>query len=334
MQFPKAHGRIPARWCRMKLSIVSTMYRSAPFIEDFCSRISEAARQVTDDFEIVLVNDGSPDESLQLAVKLQHSNPHIRIVDLSRNFGHHPAIVAGLEHARGDRIFLIDCDLEEQPEWLPLFAERMDESQSDVVFGTQSTRIASFWSNASGEMFWWLMRRMSTVNMPRNPMTCRLMTRRYVDALLEVGDRVLYLASVFAWTGFSQESLPLTKKPRPNSGQGSSYNFSRKAVQVVDSLSSFSAAPLTLIFFVGLSIWVGSVVIGTYVVVKKLLYPEIILSGFTSVILSVWFLGGLIILILGIIGLYVSKMFQETKRRPLYIVRQHYPEITHEQRTG
>lgn len=314
----------------MKLSIVSTMYRSAPFIEDFCSRVSGAASKVTDDFEIVLVNDGSPDESLQLAVKLQRDNPRIRVVDLSRNFGHHPAIVAGLEHARGERVFLIDCDLEEQPEWLPQFVQRMESSRADVVFGTQSARIASFWSNVFGELFWWMMRRMSTVEVPRNPMTCRLMSRRYVDALLEVGDRVLYLASVFVWTGFSQESLPLTKRPRPTNEHGSSYSLSRKVVQVVDSLSSFSAAPLMLIFFIGLLIWIGSVVIGAYVVVEKLLHPDVVLSGFTSVILSVWFLGGLIILILGILGLYVSKMFQEVKRRPLYIVRRLYPETAHE----
>jgi putative glycosyltransferase len=309
----------------MKLSIVSTMYRSAPFIKAFCDRISLAAGKLAEDFEIVLVNDGSPDESLQLALELQRGNARIRVVDLSRNFGHHAAIVAGLEHARGDTVFLMDCDLEEQPEWLPMFVERMESSGADVVFGTQKTRVASFWSNLSGELFWWLTRRISSVDVPRNPMTCRLMSRRYVDALLEVGDRVLYLASVFAWTGFTQDSLPLVKIPRPATAGRSSYSLSRKVVQVVDSLSSFSAAPLMLIFFAGLAIWLGSIVIGTYVVVGKLMRPDIILSGFTSVMLSMWFLGGSIILILGVLGLYISKMFQEVKRRPLYIVRKFHP---------
>jgi putative glycosyltransferase len=308
----------------MKLSIVSTMYRSAPFIETFCARMVRAAELETDAFEILLVNDGSPDESLQIALALRRNDPRIKVVDLSRNFGHHAAIVAGLEQARGERVFLMDCDLEEQPEWLPQFRERLEASGADVVFGVQSERIASFWSNLFGGMFWSLMRRISSVDLPHNPMTCRLMTRRYVDALLEVGDRVLYLASVFAWTGFRQESLALKKQPRPVPEHGTSYNLSRKITQVVDSVASFSAAPLTLIFFAGFVIWAGSIVIGAFVAIQKILHPDTILSGFTSVILSVWFLGGLIILILGILGLYVAKIFQEVKRRPLYIVRRLY----------
>ena len=304
----------------MNLSIVSTMYRSAPFLEAFCERVVRAAEAQGAAFEVVLVNDGSPDDSLDVALALQARDARIKVVDLTRNFGHHAAIVAGIEHARGDRVFLIDCDLEEQPEWLPQFVERMDATGADVVFGVQRRRIASPLSNFLGEAFWLLMRRMSNVALPRNPMTCRLMSRRYVDALLQVGDRVLYLASVFAWTGFRQESLPLTKQPRPQAA-GTTYSISRKLVQVVDSLASFSAAPLTAIFFAGLVIWLGSIAIGGYVVVGKLLYPERVLSGFTSVMLSIWFLGGLVILILGILGLYISKIFQEVKRRPLYLVR-------------
>lgn len=305
----------------MKLSIVSTLYRSAPFLEDFYRRISAAALQVAGhDYEIVLVNDGSPDNSLQMALELQVNDSHLQIVDLSRNFGHHAAIVAGLENTRGEHVFLLDCDLEEQPEWLELFVDKLQETNADVVFGVQLERVSSPASNMLGEAFWSSLNIMSNVRIPHNPMTCRLMTRRYVDSLLSIGDRVLYLAGVFAWAGFTQVPLPLTKTPRPKAHK-STYSLSRKLLQVADSFSSFSVAPLSLIFSTGLIIWLGSLLYGFYLLIQKLISPDIVLSGFTSVMLSLWFLGGTIILFLGILGLYVAKIFHEVKRRPLYIVR-------------
>lgn len=305
----------------MRLSIVTTLYRSAPFLDQFYRRVSATAKQEFGDaYEIVFVNDGSPDNSLQLALRLQADDTHIKIVDLSRNFGHHAAIVAGLANCSGELIFLIDCDLEEQPEWLALFVAKIKECGVDVVYGIQQERVSSRISNMFGEMFWAALNVMSSVRIPQSPMTCRLMTRRYVDSLLNVGDRVLYLAGVFAWTGFSQVSIPLKKVPRPRA-YSSSYNLSRKLIQVADSFSSFSVAPLSLIFLAGLLTWLGSVLFGLILLIEKLLHPEMVLSGFTSIMLSIWFLGGATILVLGILGLYVAKIFQEVKRRPLYIVR-------------
>lgn len=308
----------------MRLSIVTTLYRSAPFLDQFYRRVSATAKQEFGDaYEIVFVNDGSPDNSLQLALRLQADDTHIKIVDLSRNFGHHAAIVAGLANCSGELIFLIDSDLEEQPEWLALFVEKIEECGVDVVYGIQQERVSSRISNMFGEMFWSALNVMSSVRIPHSPMTCRIMTRRYVDSLLDVGDRVLYLAGVFAWTGFSQVSIPLKKIPRPRA-HASSYSLSRKLIQVADSFSSFSVAPLSLIFLTGLLTWLGSVLFGLLLLIEKLLHPEMVLSGFTSIMLSIWFLGGGTILVLGILGLYVAKIFQEVKRRPLYIVRDIY----------
>lgn len=308
----------------MKLSIVATLYSSSPFLEEFCRRTAAAAEQhVGIDYEIVLVNDGSPDDCLQLAQTLQVHNPKIQIIDLSRNFGHHAAITAGLQNSRGELVFLMDSDLEEQPEWLSMFIMKMNETAADVVFGIQAKRTSSRTSNFLGELFWSSLNFMSVIKIPHNPMTCRLMTRRYLEALLSVQDQVLFLAGTFAWTGFTQVSIPLRKLPRPRT-QTSTYNLSRKLMLVVDSFSSFSIAPLTILFFTGLVVWLGSITFATYVFFQKILFPETILSGFTSIMISVWFLGGTIILSLGILGLYLGKIFQEAKRRPLYIVRNVY----------
>jgi len=308
----------------MKLSVVSTMYRSSPFLQEFCQRVEESAKQlVGEDYELVLVNDGSPDDSLDVALRLQQRNRRIQVVDLSRNFGHHAAIVAGLEHSAGDLVLLMDCDLEEQPEWLGEFATQMAESGADVVFGVQQERTASPVSNLLGDLFWSSLNFMSTVRIPHSPMTCRLMARRYVNALLSVQDRVLYLAGTFAWTGFKQQAIPLKKTPRPTN-HPSSYKLSRKLMQVADSFSSFSVAPLTFVFLLGLSIWLGSIAFALYIFLEKLLFPDRVLSGFTSMMMSIWFLGGTIILVLGVLGLYLAKVFQESKRRPLYVVKELY----------
>ena len=305
----------------MNLSIVSTLYKSAPYLTEFYERSSTVAKQlVGDDYEIIFVNDGSPDNSLELTLELRAADRHVQIVDLSRNFGHHAAIVAGLAHSEGSRVLLMDCDLEEQPEWLSLFMEKMGKSGADVVFGIQEERVASPFSNFLGNLFWSALNVMSTVRIPHSPMTCRLMTRRYVDSLLGVGDRVLYLAGTFAWTGYLQETVPLRKVARPKSHR-STYGVARKLMQVVDSFSSFSVAPLIMIFVAGLMIWLGTIFMAAVLLIRKCFQPEMVLSGFTSIMLSVWFLGGTTILGIGVVGLYVSKIFQETKRRPLYVVR-------------
>lgn len=311
----------------MKVSVVTTLYRSAPFLEEFYRRIVAAVTQAYgDEYEIVMVNDGSPDSSLQLALELQARDHRVQVVDLSRNFGHHAAIVAGLAHTRGDFVLLMDCDLEEQPEWLPLLQEKMREAGADVVFGVQQERVSTPMANTFGHAFWSALNIMSSIRIPHNPMTCRLMTRRYVDALMSVEDRVLYLAGTFAWAGYAQVGIPLTKVARPKRYK-STYNISRKLLQVVDSFASFSVAPLSIIFFTGLILWMGSVLYALVLLVQKIFRPEMVLSGFTSVMLSIWFLGGTLMLFLGVLGLYVAKIFQEVKRRPLYIVRDIYRRV-------
>jgi len=315
----------------MKLSIVTTLYKSAGTIKEFYQRATAAAEPLGYELELIMVNDGSPDDSLSITRSLQREHSKIAIIDLSRNFGHHAAIMAGLAKARGDLIFLIDCDLEEQPEWLIQFHDTMERLDADVVFGVQSRRIGSAPDNLLGSAFWMAINFMSNVTIPKSPMTCRLMNRRYVDALLTVEDHVLYLAGVFAWAGFTQKALKLVKASNP-AKQKSSYNYSRKLLQVVDSFSSFSIAPLVLVFFGGVILWLCSVLYGTYLVVAKLLSPSMIMSGFASVIVSIWFLSGLILISLGIIGLYLAKIFQEVKRRPLFIIKDIYESSDSERR--
>jgi putative glycosyltransferase len=166
-----------------ELSIVSTLYRSEPYLATFYRRMAAAAEGLGASWELVLVDDGSPDLVADVARELVASDPRVVLVELSRNFGHHPAAVAGLRHARGARIFILDVDLEEQPEWLGDFVADMERTGADVVYGVNTSRGGGFFRKSTGSLFWKLFNSLSDVAVPENPCTVRLMERRYVDAL-------------------------------------------------------------------------------------------------------------------------------------------------------
>ncbi|MBF0510071.1 MAG: glycosyltransferase family 2 protein [Deltaproteobacteria bacterium] len=304
----------------MKLSVVATLYQSAPYIVEFCSRAGTAAQQlVGDDYEIVLVNDGSPDNSLELAIQLTETDPHMTVVDLSRNFGHHKAMMTGLAYAHGERVFLIDSDLEEEPEWLLSFTEEMEREQCDVVYGVQMQRKGGAFERWSGQLFYSLFRVLNGITIPKNIVTARLMTRRYVKALLRHDEREIFLAGLWHITGFDQRPQTITK----HCTSQTTYTFRRKMSVLVNSVTSFSNAPLVGIFYTGLIILLLSGSYMVYLIVNWLFLAKPI-SGWTSIMTSIWLLGGLVIVFTGVVGLYLSKIFSEVKRRPYTIVRQIY----------
>ncbi len=300
----------------MKLSVVSTLYRSSRYLEEFSSRVNRAARAVCDDYEIVLVNDGSPDDSLAKAAQMVENDSHVVVVDLSRNFGHHKAIMTGLRHCQGDLIFLLDCDLEEEPEWLIDFFAQMQSTAADVIYGVQKHRKGNFWEKLSGHAFWWLIRHLSGIAIPANQVTARLMTRRYVEALLLHEEREIFIAGLWHITGFDQHPRPIQKKYQKQT----TYTLRRKLGLTINSITSFSNAPLKAIFYIGL---ITSAIGGFLMVylVGNWLFSDTALTGWTSVMASIWLLGGMIISFIGVIGIYLSKVFVETKQRPYAIVR-------------
>jgi putative glycosyltransferase len=303
----------------MELSIVSTLYRSAPYLEEFYRRGCAAAESLTSDFEIVLVNDCSPDDSLERARALVAADHRVRVVDLSRNFGHHKAIMTGLSYARGERVFLLDSDLEEEPELLSRFSREMEGADADVVYGVQLERKGGWFERLSGDLFYSVFNRVSSVPIPRNLVTARLMSRRYVDSLLQHRERELCLSGVWALTGFVQVPVSIRKHSKPHS----TYTLARKVNNLVDAITSFSAKPLVWMFYTGLAIVLLSSAAGTYLIVRRILFGAL-LSGWPSLIVSIWFLGGFTIFCLGIIGVYLSRIFTEVKQRPYTIVRELY----------
>jgi len=305
----------------MDLSVVTTLYRSAPHIREFYSRMSTAAEAITKDYEIIFVNDGSDDESLNIAVEIHRSDSRVKVVDLSRNFGHHKAIMAGLHYVSGEHVFLIDCDLEEDPELLDEMYSAINESDNaDVIFGVQKTRKGGLVEKRGGELFYRLFNRLSGLSLPDNPLTVRIMTKRYVQSVLKYKEDELFLAGVFEIAGFNQQSMEVNKKNRSKS----TYSFKKRINLFTRGITSFSSFPLLVSFYIGAAISCTSFVFMVYLMIKKIVYDDGIIMGWTSVMASIWFMGGVILLSCGMIGIYLSRVYYEVKRRPNYIVRTVY----------
>ena len=300
----------------MKLSIVTTLYKSEPTVAEFVHRASAAAAAITDSYEIVIVDDGSPDNALAIAIKLAATDPHLKIVELSRNFGHHKALMTGLKHASGDYCFLIDSDLEEAPELLAEFWAKLHEQDKDVVYGFQASRpdgaLRALAGTIAYRIFDWLL----SVRIPTNHLTVRLMRRSYVDSLLLHGETQLVIGGLWVITGYRQLGISVNKTRKGTT----TYPFLRSWQIFLDSVTNFSAIPLVAIFYLGIAISVASGLFGLLLVLRWAV-GGIGVAGWVSVMLSVWFLGGLAILFIGVVGLYLSKIFVETKNRPLTIVR-------------
>ncbi len=306
---------------RVQLSIVSTLYASESTVEEFVRRVAHAASTlVGEDYEIVLVNDGSPDQSREKTLQLIERGARVKLVDLSRNFGHHQALVAGLSFSIGNYVFLLDSDLEESPEWVSEFWATLKAKGCDAVFGVQSSRKGRVFERASGSLFYSFFNKVTKVPIPHDITTARLMTRRYVDSLLKFKESSVFLGGLFALTGYDQVSLEVVKV----SSSRSTYNLSKKVQLAIDAVTSFSVTPLAFMFKAGLAIFLGALGFVGYLVTSWLFFGSSV-SGWTSTLASIWFLGGLNLLFFGILGIYVSKTYLESKKRPNYIVREVWP---------
>jgi len=299
----------------MKLSVVTTLYQSAPYITEFVQRTRNEVDKLTRDYEIILVDDGSPDESLRVALSLLSSEPGLRVIELSRNFGHHKAMMTGLEYASGDLVFLIDVDLEEPPELVSRFLSVLRDQELDVVFGFQGARKGSFVERVGGQVAWRFLNMFLPVKIPHSHSTVRLMSRDYVQALVKHKEHKTAIGGLWVMTGFRQKGVEFEKSSRVKS----SYSLRQRLIALLDSITSFSELPLFLIFYIGCAVIFGSLVIGAYLIIRHL--SGHLLEGWASTMVSISFFGGLAVFSIGVVGLYVSRIFIETKGRPYTIIR-------------
>ena len=257
----------------MKLSVVTTLYKSKGFLEVFLKEMIDAIAVIdVKEFELIFVNDGSPDDSVSYLLKRKNEIPQIKIIDLSRNFGHHYAIQAGLNYATGEYVFLIDNDLETPPTVLvDYYNEIKKDTTLDVVYGYQEARKGNFIEKQAGSIFWVLINKLSDTKIPHNILTERLMTKQYVHELLRLQDANLFIGGMFYWVGFNQKGMPVKKGQRKGA---STYTIKRRAELMLQAITSFSGKPLEWLFYFGLLISVFSIFFLLYIAIQKIIHHE------------------------------------------------------------
>lgn len=301
----------------MKLSIVTTLYKSSSYIDEFYKRIIKEVLKITSDYEIIFVDDGSPDDSLEKAISLYKKDKKVKVLELSKNFGHHKAIMTGLSYTKGEYVFLIDSDLEEKPELLGQFWDKLNEEESlDVVYGVQESRKGGFFEKISGDIFYRVFTFFSGVEIPKNFLTIRLMRRNYVKNLLKFKEKEIVFSILTVLTGFKTKKITIKKY----SHSPTTYSTFSKMKLLFNAITASSSKPLWVVFNFGLFITVSSVFYIVYLIINKILY-DVGIDGWTSVMVSISFFGGLIIFFLGLIGIYLAEIFIEVKNRPFTIVK-------------
>jgi|SoiMethySBSTD1v2_1073268.scaffolds.fasta_scaffold34015_5 putative glycosyltransferase len=301
----------------MKISVVTPLFHSAAYVEELHARCKAAIRAAgVAEHEIVFVNDCSPDESLAEAKKVAARDPNVVVVDLARNYGQHKAIMTGLAYATGNYVFVMDSDLEEDPEWIPIFYRELAEKHCDVVYGISNLN-RGFAYRIGHRIFYRLIAALSGVPMSRQVCIARLMTRRYVDAVMLFTESEYYIAGIWHLAGFAQMPVEVDKRH----SSATTYTLPRLAALFINAVTTYSTRPLLAISVAGIALSVVAFLYTAWIISQKLLHG-IAVEGWASVMAVVLLYGGLSLFFNGLIAIYVAKIFIEVKRRPRTIVRE------------
>lgn len=298
-------------------SVVIPVYNEGENIQELVERLT-AVMEGLGSFEVIFIDDGSSDKSWAVIKELHERDSRIKGISFSRNFGHHIAISAGLDYSKGKSVIIMDADLQDPPEEIPVLYEKYKEGY-DLVYGIRKQRNDPLWKKASSTLFWWVLQRLSGVPVPSNQTMLRIMNRRITNVLKEMRERSRFLHGMMAWAGFNVSEVAVEHNPRLKGK--SKYSLSKLLRLAFNAVASFSVRPLQIAIYPGFLSAGLSFLIGIYFLYKKIFYG-IPISGYASIIVSIFFIGGIQLIVLGIIGGYLGRMYQEVQGRPLYIIRE------------
>lgn len=298
------------------ISIVSPVYRAEKILPILVSEINLVMERIGEDYEIILVDDRSPDNSWEVMKVLSSQNPKIKSIRLSRNFGQHSAIFAGLTRAKGDWVVVMDCDMQDQPKEIAKLYKKALEGY-DIVLGQRENRKDKFLKKLTSRLFYKVFNYLSGANFDNNVANFGIYHQKTIKSILDMKDYVKFFSLFINWIGFKSISIPIEHGEREEGK--STYSVGRLFKQAFNVIISFSDKPLRLFINFGLSISILSFVLGIYYLYLSITH-KITQPGFSSLILSIWFLSGIIISCIGIVGVYLGKTFDQTKGRPTFII--------------
>jgi dolichol-phosphate mannosyltransferase len=299
-----------------KISIVSPVYRAEKILPKLISRLESSIEKITEDYEIILVDDSSPDQSWAVIEELSKHKPYVKGIKLSRNFGQHYAITCGLDHADGDWIVVMDCDLQDQPEEIEKLYQKAQEG-FDVVLASRKKRNDTYFKKLFSKLFYRILGYLTGSEQDETIANFGIYHKKVIDSVVVMRESIRFFPTMIKWVGFQQTKVEVAHSTRVE-GE-SSYNLKRLFNLALDIILAFSDKPIRLTIKLGFFISFLSFVIALYFFVKWSLGGVVVL-GYTSLIVSVWMLSGFIISTLGVIGLYVGKIFEGVKKRPIYLI--------------
>jgi glycosyltransferase involved in cell wall biosynthesis len=309
------------------LSVIVPAYNEAEALPEFHRRISAVFDRLNLRCEVIYVNDGSRDDTQGVINRLCSEDARAACVELSRNFGKEVAMTAGLDYAQGDAVVIIDADLQDPPELITEFVQRWREGY-DVVYARRTSRSGETWlKKATASAFYRVIQSVSRVQIPADTGDFRLMSRRAVDALLQLREQHRFMKGLFAWVGFPHIAVAYQRDPR--AAGVTKFNYWKLWNFALEGITSFTIAPLKIATYVGLITAGLSFIYGAWIIYQTLAYGNPV-AGYPSLIVVVLFLGGLQLFFIGIIGEYVGRIYGETKQRPLYVVQHFHASHVHD----
>jgi glycosyltransferase involved in cell wall biosynthesis len=303
----------------VKLSLVVPMYNEADNIEAFFNALIPVVERAVDEYEVICVNDGSSDNTFELLKTKNQINPHIKTIDLSRNFGKEYALSAGLQFTSGDAVIPLDADLQDPPELIPELIEKWREGYKVIHCVRTDRQSDSFIKRSTANLFYRINRKLSDVSIPENVGDFRLMDRQVVEALRQLPERTRFMKGLFAWLGYDQAQVTYI---RPSRSSGTTkWSFWRLWNFALDGIFSFSTVPLRIWTYLGFFVAVAAALYMAFIIFKVLIMG-IDVPGYASTLVLLLFFIGLNMIGLGILGEYVGRIFTEVKQRPLYLIKQ------------
>ena len=305
----------------MLITVIAPFYNEADTVTEFYRRLRKTLQKLPDfNFELIFINDGSSDETLPQLIKLQSKDNRIKLINFSRNFGHQAAIIAGIRHASGDAAIIIDSDLQDPPELIPDMIQKWFDGW-DVIYGKRKKRKGEgLIKKFTAYLYYRFINFLSEVEIPKDTGDFRLIDKKVINVIKSLEEYNVYLRGLVSWTGFKQCAIEYVREKRY--GGKSKYSLKKMLNLAFDGITSFSTRPLRLALQLGtFSIFVGLALV-IYTLVNKFINPEVIIKGWSSLLITIVFFGGIQLFTIGIIGEYVGKIYKETKKRPLYIIKE------------